>query len=75
MIAKWGATLRSWLMNRNVIPNSSVKDFRRFRMSAWIETSSAATFSSATRNLGQGMRWSLGERGYVLAIIENTQFT
>ena len=48
----WATTLRSWLMKRKVFISSPRNDSSRLRMSAWMETSSAATLSSATTNLG-----------------------
>ena len=48
----WATTLRSWLMKRKVFISSPRNDSSRLRMSACIETSSAATLSSATTNLG-----------------------
>ncbi|CPN75425.1 Protein of uncharacterised function (DUF1602) [Bordetella pertussis] len=52
----WRTTPRSWLMNRYVRPRCSRRSMNRLMTCAWMETSSAATGSSHTRNRGSTIR-------------------
>src|SRR3989304_49876 len=48
----YSTTLKSWVINRYVRPNSFCRSLKRFIIWAWMETSSADIGSSAMINLG-----------------------